>query len=328
MFDSKAGRDATESYIEETCEVAHDEEIPTRPTAGVGSAPILRRYFVVPKDKNAGGRQAPKGASAADLEREADDRIIELVMTINTKIPDSFVFSSGKNMGVFKGVGYPEDIGRFFRLEEYQGYLWTAHGRFPTNTQGWWGGAHPFSILDWTVVHNGEISSYGTNRAFLEGNGYYCTLHTDTEVIAYAVDLLARRHNLPLWVVAKVLAPPFWSEIDRMDEGERSLHLALRMTYSGLLMNGPFTVIIANRHMMLGLRDRVELRPLVAATGDDMLYLSSEEAPIRLINPDVERVWVPKGGKPVVGKVRMVEAVNDTEPVAGHACYEQNVSVG
>ena len=24
---------------------------------------------------------------------------------------------------------------------------------------GWWGGAHPFALLDYSVVHNGEISS-------------------------------------------------------------------------------------------------------------------------------------------------------------------------
>lgn len=387
MFDSATGRDATEAYIDETCEVVHDEDIPTKPTAGIGPAPVLRRYFITPRggqctlrggqgEGRQASRNAPSSASAsasasaaaaatsaagradvaaardattsmpttgdittadfgvrragvaagsaeatadaadvadvagvADATEEADERIIRLVMTINMQIPGAFVLSCGKNMGVFKGVGYPEDIGRFFRLDEYEGYLWTAHGRFPTNTQGWWGGAHPFSILDWTVVHNGEISSYGTNRAFLETQGYCCSLHTDTEVIAYAVDLLARRHRLPMWAVAKVLAPPFWSSIDRTDEAERRLFTALRIIYPDLLMNGPFTVIIANRQMMVGLRDRVELRPLVAATSGDMLYLSSEEAPIRLINPHLDRVWVPRGGEPVLGRVGAEDVV-------------------
>ena len=96
------------------------------------------------------------------------------------------------------------------------GYLWTAHNRFPTNTPGWWGGAHPFGLLDWTVVHNGEISSYGTNRRYLEMQGYHCTMFTDTEVMAYAADFLMRRHNLPVEVAAKVMAPPLWVEIERM----------------------------------------------------------------------------------------------------------------
>ena len=72
----------------------------------------------------------------------------QCVIRINSGIEGAFVFSSGKNMGVFKAVGYPEDVGEFYRLEEYEGYCWTAHGRYPTNTPGWWGGAHPFALLD------------------------------------------------------------------------------------------------------------------------------------------------------------------------------------
>ncbi len=32
-------------------------------------------------------------------------------------------------MGVFKGVGYPEDIGRFYKLDRYKAYQWIAHGQ-------------------------------------------------------------------------------------------------------------------------------------------------------------------------------------------------------
>jgi hypothetical protein len=44
-------------------------------------------------------------------------------------------------MGVFKAVGFPEDVGEFYMLDEYEGYSWTVHGRYPTNTPGWWGAA-------------------------------------------------------------------------------------------------------------------------------------------------------------------------------------------
>ena len=135
-------------------------------------------------------------------------------------------------MGVFKGVGYPEDIGRFFKLEEYEAYTWISHGRFPTNSAGWWGGAHPFSLLNWAVVHNGEISSYGKNKRYLENFGYECTLFTDTEVIAYVFDLLVRRHGLSLEMAAKVIAAPFWDEIDRMAAEDKELHTLLRATYA------------------------------------------------------------------------------------------------
>jgi glutamate synthase domain-containing protein 1 len=225
-------------------------------------------------------------------------------MEINTSTNDSFVFSSGKNMAVFKGVGYPEEIAEYFRLENYKGYIWTAHGRFPTNTVAWWGGAHPFSILDWTVIHNGEISSYGINRRYLEQFGYKCTMQTDTEVIAYAIDLLMRQHNLPLEIAVKVLAAPFWDDIERMPEGEQKLARALRQVYGSLLLNGPFAVIIAHNGEMIGLTDRIRLRPLTVGEKGDMLYLSSEESAIRLVCHDLDRAWIPMGGEPVIGRLK------------------------
>ncbi|MBM4432715.1 MAG: hypothetical protein FJ025_01780, partial [Chloroflexi bacterium] len=167
MYLSPAGKKETEAFLKERFDVMHGEKISTRPTPAIVNPPMVWRYFLD------AGQHCPEGQSA-------DDYIVEQVMDINTKLTDSYVFSSGKNMGVFKGVGYPEEIAQYFKLEEYEGYLWTAHGRFPTNTPGWWGGAHPFSILDWTVVHNGEISSYGINRRYLEQFGYHCTMQTDT----------------------------------------------------------------------------------------------------------------------------------------------------
>ena len=207
-------------------------------------------------------------------------------------------------MGVFKGVGYPEDIANYFCLDKYQGYLWTSHGRFPTNTRGWWGGTHPFSILDWTVVHNGEISSYGINRRYLEQFGYECTMQTDTEVIAYAIDLLVRKHHLPMNIVAKILAAPLWSSLERYPAEEQILLKTLRQVYGSLLLNGPFAVIIANTNEMIGLTDRIKLRPMIAATKENKLYLSSEESAIRLISPELDKVWYPAGGELVVGNLR------------------------
>ncbi|MBN2185899.1 MAG: glutamine amidotransferase family protein [Dehalococcoidia bacterium] len=293
MYLSQKGQQETEAFLKDNFDLVHQEEVPTRPTPGIATSPVVWRYFLET------GRHQPE-------EQSEDDYVVEQVMTINTKLCDSFVFSCGKNMAVFKGAGYPEEIADYFCLEQYEGYLWTAHGRFPTNTPGWWGGAHPFCILDWTVVHNGEISSYGINRRYLEQFGYHCTMQTDTEVVAYAVDLLMRRHNLPLEIVAKVLAPPFWSDIQRMPPGEQKLMRTLRQVYASLLLNGPFAVIVAHHGEMVGLTDRIRLRPLTVGEKDDMLYLSSEESAIRLICPELDRAWIPMGGEPVIGRLKTV----------------------
>jgi glutamate synthase domain-containing protein 1 len=42
-----------------------------------------------------------------------------------------------------------------------------------------------------------------------------------------------------------------------------------------------------------------------------MLYLSSEEAAIRLISPDLDRVWTPNGGEPVVGQLNNKKVLVD-----------------
>ncbi len=290
MYMHATVRESVEGYLGGHFQLHVCEPIPTRQGAGLNDTPELWRYFV------SADIQFGRGQAIGDY-------VVYHVMRINKRFPDACVFSSGRNMGIFKGVGFPEDIAEFYRLDEYRGYMWTAHSRFPTNTPGWWGGAHPFGILDWTVVHNGEISSYGINRRYLESLGYHCTMETDTEVIAYAIDLLLRRHRLPIGTAAAILAAPLWDDIERYDPQKARYHRILRQVYPSLLMNGPFSVIIAHAGEMIGLTDRVRLRPLTAATSGPYLYLSSEESAIRLVSPEVERVWSPLGGEPIVGRV-------------------------
>ncbi len=316
MFENKSSLVQTEEYLKDNYKIVKDGIIPTREDKSIRYRPLLWRYFLQLK--------VEKTKLYYDLTEE--DFVVKTVMEINTKIPGAFVASSGKNMGIFKGVGYPEDIGRFYRLEEYEAYIWTAHGRFPTNTVGWWGGAHPFGLLDWSVVHNGEISSYGINKRFLLNYGYICAFFTDTEVITYLFDLLVRKHNLSFEVVADILAAPFWDEIDpvrntngsnkrerisngveRQPQGKKEFLKALRIIYGSALVNGPFSVILANSSTMVGLNDRIKLRPLVAATSGDKVYIASEESAIREVCPGPDKVWMPEAGKPVVGRLIEVE---------------------
>jgi glutamate synthase domain-containing protein 1 len=301
MYLNREAKEKTDRLIRQNFDVLKAEEIPVNPKANVWKPPLLWRYFVQPK------KMAVKN-------QPHDEYVLKNVMRINTETGGAFVFSSGKNIGVFKGVGFPEDIAEYFCLEEYEGYMWICHGRFPTNTPGWWGGAQPFNILDWTVIHNGELSSYGINRRYLEMYGYYCSMQTDTEVMAYALDLLIRKHKLPIEVVAKIFAPPFWFEIDAMAPKGRDFHTALRQCYGSLLMNGPFAIIAASTGEMIGLTDRLKLRPLTAGIKDDMLYLSSEEAAIRLVASHLDRVWSPRGGEPVIGRLKTVKFQEILQP--------------
>ena len=149
-------------------------------------------------------------------------------------------------------------------------------------------------------MHNGEISSYGINKRYLEMYGYRLTLLTDTEVAAYLLDLLIRRHGLSIDIACSVLAAPFWKNIDRLDQGDMEFLTALRLTYGSALLNGPFSILFGHSKGLVGLNDRIKLRPLVAAEKGDMVYMASEESAIREICPSPDKVWAPRAGEPVI----------------------------
>lgn len=293
FLDDEDAKAHTEEYLKERVSIVKDEEVPTRTIATLPKAHTVWRYFVdVPK----------KRKSEHDAEKKEDDYIVDTVMHINDSMEGAFVASSGKDMGVFKATGMPCEVARLFKLEDYKAYMWVTHGRFPTNTPGWWGGAHPFNILDWCVVHNGEISSYGTNKRYLEMYGYKCRLLTDTEVVAYLFDLLVRKQGLSVETASIALTPPFWKHIEKMPEAKKRIYTALRMTYGPAMLNGPFGIIVSNRDTMIGLNDRIKLRPLIAATDGDFSYVASEESAIRSVS-EPEKVWAPHAGTPVIARL-------------------------
>lgn len=289
FFDSRSTRKDCEVFLKERFEIVKSEIIPTRKIPAITDEPIIWRYFV-----------APLKSQLASMQLDEKEFVARTVMKINNEMSGAYVFSSGKNMGTFKAVGFPEDVGVFYKLEEYEGYSWTAHGRYPTNTPGWWGGAHPFTLLDVSVVHNGEISSYDANRRCMEMYGYTCTLMTDTEVIAYMIDYLVRKQGLTYSEAANVLAAPFWSTIEHMPEEEKKRMLLLRQRFPSMLINGPFSILVGFTGGMMALNDRLKLRSMVVAETEDMAYVASEECAIRRIAPDVTNVWAPRGGQPVI----------------------------
>lgn len=292
FYDSMHCREICERYLDEVFEVVNLSRIPIHKTAKITNEPLIWRYFVMPNHNK-----------LLDSQLDEKEFTARAVMHINRTIEGCYVFSSGKNMGVFKAVGYPEDVGAFYRLDEYEGYSWTAHGRYPTNTPGWWGGAHPFSLLDYSVVHNGEISSYDANRRFIEMFGYTCTLQTDTEVIAYIFDFLLRRQKMTLEEAASVIAAPFWSTVETLPPAERERLIYLRNNYGSLLVTGPFSILLGFEGGLMALNDRLKLRSMVAAEKDDMVYFASEECAIRMIEPDPDRIWAPSGGEPVIARL-------------------------
>ena len=293
FFDTRDTRKTCEALLKEGFEIVKAEHIPIRQIPEITDVPLIWRYFLT-----------PLRSVLSRLQLDEAEYVARTVTRINVELHGAYVFSSGKNMGAFKAVGYPEDVGRFYRLEEYAAYSWTAHGRYPTNTPGWWGGAHPFGLLDWTVVHNGEISSYDANRRCVEMFGYRCTLQTDTEVMTYIADYLLRRQGLTLEEAACVMAAPFWSTIAAKPPEEAERLAYLRKVFPSLLLTGPFSIILGFNGGLMALNDRLKLRGMVVGEKEDLVYVASEEAAIRAIAPDAENLYAPMGGEPVIVRVK------------------------
>ena len=294
FYDERSTRKNCEQFLKERFEIVKSEIIPTRKIPAITDEPIIWRYIV-----------APLNSMLASLQLDEKEYVARTVMKINTEMPGAYVFSSGKNMGTFKAVGFPEDVGVFYKLDEYEGYSWTAHGRYPTNTPGWWGGAHPFTLLDYSIVHNGEISSYDANRRFIEMFGYKCTLQTDTEVITYIMDYLIRVQGLSLEEAASVIAAPFWSTIEsKTDTEDKNKHIYLRTLFPSLLITGPFSIVLGFDGGLMALNDRLKLRSMVVGEKDDKVYIASEEAAIRTMEPNAENIYAPAGGEPVIVRVK------------------------
>lgn len=312
FFESREARLETERFLGDNFMVERQERIPTDRVRTIQNPPHIWRYFL-----------QPDPTKLAESELDEAEYTMQRVFFINSNIDGAFVASSGKNMGAFKGVGYPEEIGEFYRIQDYKAWLWTAHGRFPTNTPGWWGGAHPFTLLNWSIVHNGEISSYDANRRYVEQFGYDCTLQTDTEVITYLFDLLSRRHGFSQETAAHIMTASSWDDIDRMPPDRAKYESALRVVYSNALVNGPFSIILGSEEGLLALNDRLKLRALMAAEKGSMVYLASEQAAIEIVCPDAENVRSIDGGVPFVVQLDEVAARKAKEKTVNEPLHEK-----
>ncbi len=293
ILDDMEAKEKVEEFLNEYTDIIKEEKVPIKKDV-FKEYPLVWRFFIEPLNQV-----------------NPDDVMKEIMMYVNCSIKGAFALSGGKDMAVFKGNGWATEIAEFYKIHKIKAFMWSGHSRFPTNTPGWWGGAHPFSILGHAVVHNGEITSYGTNVSYLKEFGYECKLLTDTEVLAYLFDLYVRKSNYPLeiahQVAAMALAPPYWRDIDNMSPQLKKIATAIRLTHRRGMANGPFSIIITTDYpkpTMIGHSDRKKLRPLIAAISEDenTFYLSSELNPIHTVD-ETSEYWQPNPGQPVIASL-------------------------
>ena len=90
FLEDRAARKNCEAFLRETMEIVREERIPTRKTPAITDEPLIWRFFVT-----------PLRSVRAAMQIDEEERGARTVMAINTQMKGVYVFSSGKNMGVF-----------------------------------------------------------------------------------------------------------------------------------------------------------------------------------------------------------------------------------
>ena len=124
FYDNSMSKQECEKFLERHFDIINLSKIPTRKHPKIMDEPLIWRYFVTP---------LPHKLSDSQLDER--EFVARCVIRVNTQINGAYIFSSGKNMGVFKAVGFPEDVGEFYRLVI-----------LPIHPAGWVG---PIPLLFW-----------------------------------------------------------------------------------------------------------------------------------------------------------------------------------
>ena len=74
--------------------------------------------------------------------------------------------------------------------------------------------------------------------------------------------------------------------------------------FPSLLITGPFSIVLGFDGGLMALNDRLKLRSMVVGEKGDKVFIASEEAAVRVMEPEAENIWAPAGGEPVIIKVK------------------------
>jgi len=246
----------------------------TRHGAGVAlyaPSPYTRvKFFAhVPPPDAAEAYKLPSGIY--DVTKYGDDHV------------NGVVYVRSRWLDLYKVIGWPEDLDKFYRVSEKRSVAWLGHTRYPTNSPGGFPYySHPFSAGDVTVVHNGDLSSYGANLNLLKYSfGHSSFTGNDSEAIAFLLWELYRRYGV---------------------EGAIEELLYGRCT-RWVRLDGPYAVvfIIGGPKPIFGaFVDTQHFRPLYIGFAEDRLYVASEAAAIKAMAGNGVQLWALRGGEYII----------------------------
>jgi glutamate synthase domain-containing protein 1/glutamate synthase domain-containing protein 3 len=285
--------------------------------------PDVWRYFVRARPRSLERFAGQHGLEALDRRRVEDEYVYRNSFRLNQRFyaslgeKQAFVLCHGRDLVVFKIVGYAEQAAAYYLLENVQAHVWIAHQRYPTKGRVWHpGGAHPFVGLNEALVHNGDFANYHAVSTYLAQRNIAPLFLTDTEVSALLFDLLDRVYAYPLEATIEALAPTTERDFELLPPGKQRLYQAIQATHLHASPDGPWFFIIARsrpdvgKWQLLGITDTSMLRPQVFALHEGKVQvglIASEkqaiDAALESLAADDERIcpvadlyWNARGG--------------------------------
>ena len=285
--------------------------------------PGVYRYFVRGKAEVLAEFAKAKGLESLGPRALEDEFVYQTTYRLNTRYYASlgekaaFVLSHGRNMFIFKVVGYAEQVAQYYKLEDFSAHLWIAHQRYPTKGRVWHpGGAHPFIGLNEALVHNGDFANYRAVSDYLRQRNIEPLFLTDTEVSVQLFDLFSRVYKYPLEYVIEALAPTGELDFDLLPEAKQQVYRQIQASHISGSPDGPWFFIIARndwaneQFQLIGITDTSMLRPQVFALqdGDVQIGLVGSEkqaidatleslaAEDERFSPIADKYWNARGG--------------------------------
>jgi glutamate synthase domain-containing protein 1/glutamate synthase domain-containing protein 3 len=287
--------------------------------------PEVVRYFARVKPEVLAGFAEENGLRHLPARAVEDEYVYQNTFRLNQRYYSSlgekqaFVLCHGRDMLVYKIVGYAEQAVAYYRLEDLTAHVWISHQRYPTKGRIWHpAGAHPFIGVNEALVHNGDFANYHRVTEYLRQRNIVPLFLTDTEVSVLLFDLWDRIYGYPLEVLLEALAPTTERDFDMLPPEKQTLYRAIQQTHLHGSPDGPWFFIIARSKpdiqtwQLLGITDTSMLRPQVFAlyegdSGVQIGLIASERQAINAclrslaaedarFQPLADRYWVARGG--------------------------------
>ena len=170
------------------------------------------------------------------------------------------VLSVGNALELIKDLGDATTVSKQYQLNGFNGTHGLGHTRMATESDVDIRSAHPYwayPFSDVSVVHNGQLTNYWTNRRALERRGHRFMSNCDSELIAVYL-------------------------ADRIDQGD---DLETAMNSSVNYLDGVFSYLVATSDQLGMAKDVMAAKPMVIYESDEFVGLASEEIAIRSIFP-------------------------------------------